>query len=211
MVDVDPDEMRERTLAHYRDSFATYGATAKGVDWNGPDSQQLNFDQVIKLLPTDTDIDLNDLGCGYGALADYLPQHRRMARYRGYDLNTEMIEAARDHFSGRPEVTFDVAESPLETADYGIASGIFTLRLERSDEQCHDYLVNALDGLDRTSRRGFAFNCLTSYSDPEKMQDYLYYPDPCVLFDVCKRRYARNVALLHDYGLYAFTILVRKA
>jgi hypothetical protein len=57
---------------------------------------------------------------------------------------------------------------------------------------------------------GFAFNCLTAYSDAHKMQSYLYYADPCRLFDLCKRRYSRNVALLHDYGLYEFTILVRK-
>jgi hypothetical protein len=31
------------------------------------------------------------------------------------------------------------------------------------------------------------------------------------LFDLCKRRYSRNVALLHDYEIYEFTILVRKA
>jgi hypothetical protein len=43
------------------------------------------------------------------------------------------------------------------------------------------------------------------------MQDYLYYADPRVLFDHCKTRYSKNVALLHDYGLYEFTILVRKA
>ncbi len=67
-----------------------------------------------------------------------------------------------------------------------------------------------LDVLDRTSRSGFAFNCLTSYSDADKMREYLYYADPCALFDLCKRRYSRNVALLHDYGLYEFTILVRK-
>jgi len=30
------------------------------------------------------------------------------------------------------------------------------------------------------------------------------------LFDYCKRTYSRDVALLHDYGLYEFTILVRK-
>ena len=42
------------------------------------------------------------------------------------------------------------------------------------------------------------------------MRPDLYYADPCRLFDLCKRRYAKNVALLHDYGLYEFTILVRK-
>ena len=43
------------------------------------------------------------------------------------------------------------------------------------------------------------------------MRDYLYYPNPCEVFDWCKRRYAKDVALLHDYGLYAFTMLVRKS
>jgi hypothetical protein len=50
---------------------------------------------------------------------------------------------------------------------------------------------------------------LTSYSDPEHMVDRLFYGDPCFYFDWCKRNLSRNVALLHDYGLYEFTILVR--
>jgi hypothetical protein len=58
--------------------------------------------------------------------------------------------------------------------------------------------------------KGFAFNALTSYSDPERMKNTLYYADPCRLFDLCKREFSRDVALLHDYGLYEFTILVRK-
>jgi len=38
----------------------------------------------------------------------------------------------------------------------------------------------------------------------------LYYADPGFFFDYCKTHFAKNVALLHDYGLYDFTILVRK-
>jgi len=38
----------------------------------------------------------------------------------------------------------------------------------------------------------------------------LYFGDPLLYFDFCKRNFSRNVALLHDYGLYDFTILVRK-
>ncbi len=100
--------------------------------------------------------------------------------------------------------------TPAEIADYGIASGIFNVRLGHSDSEWQNYLERTLDVLDRTSRRGFGFNCLTSYSDRERMRDYLYYANPGALFDLCKRRYSRNVALLHDYGLYEFTILVRK-
>jgi len=91
-----------------------------------------------------------------------------------------------------------------------LASGIFNVRLGRSDAEWFDYLQTTLDVLDRTSSLGFAFNCLTSYSDEDKKRDYLYYADPCRLFDLCKRRYSRHVVLLHDYGLYEFTILVKK-
>ena len=95
-------------------------------------------------------------------------------------------------------------------SDYAVASGIFNVRLGRADADWKAYLTDSLDTLDRTSDKGFAFNCLTSYSDADKMRGYLYYADPCEIFDLCKRRYSRNVALLHDYDLYEFTILVTK-
>ena len=68
---------------------------------------------------------------------------------------------------------------------------------------------STLETLAELSIRGFAFNMLTSYSDTDKMRPDLYYGDPAFFFDHCKRRYSRNVALLHDYGLYEFTIIVR--
>jgi hypothetical protein len=102
------------------------------------------------------------------------------------------------------------AATPGEAADYGIASGVLNVRLSRSDDEWAGYLEGVLDVLDQTSERGFAFNCLTSYSDADRMRRDLYYADPCALFDLCKRRYSPHVALLHDYGLYEFTILVRK-
>ena len=43
----------------------------------------------------------------------------------------------------------------------------------------------------------------------DRMRDDLYYADPGFVFDHCKRRYSRHVALLHDYGLWEFTVLVR--
>jgi hypothetical protein len=48
---------------------------------------------------------------------------------------------------------------------------------------------------------------LTKYSGADRMAQR---PDLYYGFDFCKRRFSRNVALLHDYGLYDFTILVRK-
>jgi hypothetical protein len=91
-----------------------------------------------------------------------------------------------------------------------VASGIFSVRLDADDFSWRSHIEKTLRLLDSKSRYGFAFNCLTSYSDAERMRDYLYYADPCYFFDFCKRNFSRDVALLHDYGLYEFTILVRR-
>ena len=71
-------------------------------------------------------------------------------------------------------------------------------------------MLGVLDEFNRLSRRGFSSNFLTKYSDAEKMRPDLYYADPLFLFDQCKRNFSRNVALLHDYRLYDFTLVIRK-
>lgn len=195
---------------YYSSKLAQHGETPRGVDWNGEESQTLRFAQLTKIIQQSSGFSLNDLGCGYGALFEYLNSFGRDFIYNGCDVSGDMVRAAQARYANNPNTRFEVAAEPSETADYGIASGIFNVRLGRSDAEWHGYLEATLDVLNRASSRGFAFNCLTSYSDSDKMRDYLYYADPCALFDLCKRRFSRHVVLLHDYGLYEFTILVRK-
>ncbi|QLF71683.1 class I SAM-dependent methyltransferase (plasmid) [Peteryoungia desertarenae] len=197
---------------YYAGKLAEHGDTPRGVDWNGEGSQLVRFEQLCKCIdPTTPEFSLNDLGCGYGALLDYLLEKHGKSTYLGVDVSREMVEIATHRHATSERARFIVAAAPDEIADYGIASGIFNVRLGNSDAEWFDYLQATLDVLDRTSNLGFAFNCLTSYSDAEKKRGHLYYADPCRLFDLCKRRYSRQVALLHDYGLYEFTILVRKS
>lgn len=196
---------------YYAEKLAEHGDTPRGVDWNGEESQMVRFAQLCKIIdPKTPNFSLNDLGCGYGALLDYLQDNHAACTYLGVDVSLEMIKVAEQRHATAAQGRFITAAEPDEVADYGLASGIFNVRLGRSDAEWFDYLQATLDVLDRTSSVGFAFNCLTSYSDEDKKRDYLYYADPCQLFDLCKRRYSRQVALLHDYGLYEFTILVRK-
>lgn len=198
-------------IAHYYASkLALHGQTPLGVDWNGAQGQLLRFEQLIKLIADKRPFTINDLGCGYGALFDFLADRFEDFRYSGTDISPEMIEAAKARCAGRQNAAFQVSPEPAAPADYSVASGIFNVRLDRSDDSWLDHIKSVLDSLHEASGSGFGFNCLTSYSDSEKMRDYLYYANPLLLFDFCKRRYSRNVALLHDYGLYEFTILVRK-
>lgn len=198
-------------VAHYYAAkLAEHGDTARGVDWNNEASQTLRFEQLSKVIAHSKGFSINDLGCGYGALFEYLNFRYQDFTYKGYDISEDMIRIGRVRHSDVLNAYFSVASEPHEAADYGIASGIFNVRLSNNETDWRDYLEVTLDALHHTSRCGFAFNCLTSYSDTERMRNYLYYADPCMLFDLCKRKYSRNVALLHDYGLFEFTILVRK-
>ena len=197
---------------YYAEKLAEHGDTPRGVDWNGEDSQTTRFDQLCKIInPKHSTFSINDLGCGYGALLDYLRSNHSTFTYLGVDVAKEMIEAASQRHNDVHQARFITAAEPDKPAYYGIASGIFNVRLGRNDAEWFDYLQSTLDVLNRTSTHGFSFNCLTSYSDEEKKRDYLYYANPGQLFDLCKQRYSKQVALLHDYGLYEFTILVRKS
>lgn len=194
---------------YYTEKLREHGQTPRGVDWNGEESQFLRFSQLMKVITPADSVSVNDVGCGYGVMYEVLKTTFPQIRYTGYDVSEAMIDAARVRYIGQPNADFVVSSEPCP-ADYGIASGIMNVRMNHTDASWHAYMADTLATLDRTSTKGFAFNCLTSYSDADKQRDYLYYANPGEWFDYCKRNFSRNVALLHDYGLYEFTILVRK-
>jgi SAM-dependent methyltransferase len=199
-----------RVSDYYSNKLALHGTTARGVDWNSAESQQLRFAQLAKLLPSDAAFSLNDIGCGYGALYDYLLDQEYDVRYRGYDVSPAMVQAARKMPRPAPRPVFVSTSAALRKSDYAVASGLFNVRLDVAKSEWRAYVDSIIGLLHRTSRRGFAFNCLTSYSDPRRRRADLYYGDPRRFFHHCVSRYSRHVALLHDYGLFEFTILVRK-
>jgi len=195
---------------YYTAKLERFGAQPQGVDWNGLDGQLLRFRQLCSVLPSDGPFSLTDVGCGYGALLDFLCANYPTFDYFGIDISEAMIEAAAKLHTSIGHSKFVTGTAPPHPTDFAIASGIFNVKVGAEETAWRSYIEATLDSMDRFTTRGFAFNCLTGYSDKEKMRVDLHYADACELFDVCKRRYSRNVALLHDYDLYEFTIIVRK-
>jgi hypothetical protein len=202
-----PRDVLDKVARYYSARFVEHGATARGVDWNGEESQTTRFRELLRITGDRRSFSLNDFGCGYAALVDFLEKESLDVVYSGFDLSRPMI----DHARGRhPTRAFVLSAEELPVADYTIASGIFNVKLDTPDDDWTPYVLETIGMMSDRSRRGFAFNMLTSYSDPERRREDLYYGDPAFFFDVCKRGYARNVALLHDYGLWEWTLLVRK-
>jgi len=205
-AEVNLDDLR----GYFNDKLKIFGSTSRGVDWNSVEAQQIRFEQLSRIIWGEKKYDLIDYGSGFGNLYDYLRGLGHQLIYYGFDFLPEMVAKGYELHPGDPDCQFITCENELPVVDYVIASGIFNIRLKTPDTVWIDYILKVLTRMDQLSKKGFAFNMLTKYSDLEYMKPQLYYADPCFFFDYCKQHYACNVALLHDYGLYDFTILVRK-
>jgi hypothetical protein len=124
------------------------------------------------------------------------------------DMVSRAISSVGNNSSCYFSTIIDASE--MELANYTVASGIFNLKFSRTNEDWLQYIFDTITVMNEKSIDGFAFNALTRYSDPEFRKEELYYSDPLLFFDFCKKTFSNNVALLHDYNHYDFTILVRK-
>jgi SAM-dependent methyltransferase len=199
----------EQVKSYFDKRIQEHGASPRGSDWNSETSQNIRFEQLLKVIEKQS-FSLLDYGCGYGALSDYLALKPFDVDYFGYDILESAIETARQVHANQPRRTFTSAKSQLPSCDYTVASGIFNFRGEQSFENWTEYVLSVLQEFNQLSRAGFSSNFLTKYSDADKMRHDLYYADPLFLFDYCKLHFSKNVALLHDYRLYDFTLIVRK-
>ena len=205
-------ETLEGITGLYTRDLDVHGVCPKSVGWKDEASQRLRFEklaQVIDLRTGREGISVNDFGCGYGAMFRYLDEipSVRLIQYYGYEISEKMLAAA-EKFVADPRAKF--IQSPRVTleADYSFVSGTFNVKLGASDELWTEYVKEMLTDLATKSAKGFAFNALTIYVDWK--QENLYYADPFMFFDFCKRNISRYISLLHDYPLFEWTVVVRK-
>jgi SAM-dependent methyltransferase len=196
-------------ISLYKESLASHGNSPKGVGWRDLPSQHLRFEKLLTVMAGDTaiPIEINDLGCGYGALLDFLGERDIPVKaYHGFDISPEMLDAASRHEAPFP-CAFILSDRVTRQADYSLASGVFNLRVDSTDERWIAYIQEVIENLAEHSRGGFSFNLLSTYVDYQV--PHLYYADPRWWFDWCKRHVSKRVNLLHDYPLFEWTITVR--
>lgn len=200
-------------IVHYfADKLETHGATPRGVDYNSSEAQEIRFAQLIKVMDTSRKYSMLDFGSGFGGMYDYLLRMGHNLHYVGYDIAEAMVQKGCDLHPNNPDCLFTTRLDEIPVLDYAVVSGTFNMKLDAAYDTWTNIVLDALTQMDKHTSRGFSFNMLTKYSDADRMAQRpdLYYGDPLFFFDYCKRHFSRNVALLHDYGIYDFTILVRK-
>lgn len=201
------------THQYYQELFNEHGHDARGAGWKNKEAQWKRFEQLAKIITTADPFSINDLGCGFGSFYDFLQVNDLPPfQYAGYDILDTMLDQARSLHTAADNASFRKIDNAgeLQPADYTVASGIFNLKYEIPANDWLQYILQTIRQMFDQSQKGIAFNVLTLYSDKEFMKEHLYYADPLFLFDHCKKNFSRNVALLHDYDEYDFTLLIRK-
>jgi SAM-dependent methyltransferase len=193
----------------YDSNLETHGLSSKSVGWPDKKSQLLRFEKLLSVVDNPSrPFTINELGCGYGELFRYLIKNDfKVRKFYGYDISEKMIAAAGKYISDK-RVSLICSSEITTKADYTITSGIFNVAFGEDKKKWEKYIKRTLVEMFENSGKGISFNLLTSYVDFKAKN--LYYADPFVFFDFCKKRLSRKVNLLHDYPLFEWTITVRK-
>ena len=189
----------------------TYGSTPSGVLWKNSRGQQLRF-RVLSGILTDLNstakVSINDFGCGYGALYDFLLKIPSMGElnYFGYDISKDMIETARKYKHDR-RATYKKASKIDTPADYTLVSGTFNLKLDVDDHSWSTYVKSTLSQLWGMSKKGLAFNMLDK-NRPDQ-ESGLYYANAQEYMAFCKI-FSTKVTLIDNYQLDEWTIYIHR-
>ena len=65
-------------------------------------------------------------------------------------------------FGGEPGTHFTNERADLPRADYCLASGIFSFKLDADDQTWRDYMLATIDDMASLATQGMAFNALTT-------------------------------------------------
>src|SRR3989337_438604 len=124
------DETQKKLNQYFTEKLETFGTTAKGVDYNGEQAQQIRFGELVKVIRPHEPFSVIDYGCGYGAMFDFLQQRGWRFEYYGVDLIEKMVLAGRETHKDYPNAHFTTDEKEAPLADYLLAAGIFNIKLE---------------------------------------------------------------------------------
>jgi SAM-dependent methyltransferase len=194
----------------YDQSVDRFGDSSRGVGWKDERSHELRLRVLSEIGITDGTSVL-DVGCGYGALLEYLRKTgMQNTKYTGIDIAEKMIERARQRFGG--SATFKVADiMKIEGEyDYVVNLGIFNVKLGCHDDQFfNDFVRPILFKMWSLAMKGLAASFMTNvvdYRNPD-----LYYADSSKIINLVARELSRYFVIRHDYDLHEFTLYVYRS
>ena len=164
-----PFSIESGMIRAYTAALDRHGATPQGVFWNSAKSQNARFAALLAMIRAHRaganigshPPSIADIGCGYGALHDYMRGRGDYAGwdYHGLDINKAMIRACQRRFPDDAS-RFHLGAMPRRQVDYALFSGTFNLCMIDDADRWQRYIIDQLTSCLAHCRQGIVLNLL---------------------------------------------------
>jgi hypothetical protein len=153
---------------------------------------------------------VHEVGCALGHFGEFLRRAYPLAVFSGSDIYEPFVQECRSRFPGGEFHLRDITETlPSDRYDYVVICGTFNVPGSYPREEWRAFVFTMLRAMFSMARKGMGATFLSSYYDPGRNREDLYYQDEKEVIDFAKRGLTRHVELdawgpLYEYGLRAY-------
>jgi len=199
---------KDRIIERYNKRIEQFGNTIQALASGNEERRQMRF-QVLFECGIQEGNRILDLGCGFGDFYQFLKTKLGEGNfgYTGIDINSKIIEGAKEKFPSVDFRTFDILEDELnEQFDYVVSTSSFNLKLNELDN--YTFIKNIFTTCYNAATKGVAIDLLSDYVDFKSIEEAFYYKSERVFSDA--KTITKCVMLRHDYPLFEFCIYMYK-
>ena len=167
----------------YLGAYKRYGISAKGLNWNSKESQEIRFEIITSFIRDELEkSSILDVGCGFGDIILFWQKRGIKPReYIGIDSVEKFVKISTKRFSSLDFVKIlhrDILIDNIPRSDWLIASGSLNIL---SEFDSWFFIERMLE----YSKRGVVFNILKgekksenfNYKTREEMEEFLISKD----------------------------------
>ena len=201
-------KINKNSKIFYNDCLFKFGNTPKGLNWKNKSSQLLR----IKIFSNIGQIDnhsIHDFGCGFGDFYTYLKKNFKNFDYIGTDISSKMISIAKKKQIKNRFFIYDLINSKFRSQlvkDFVVSSGVFTVKNNVSNKDWLKYVIEGATKMFRYSKKGIAFNLMTSEVDFKDKN--LFYMDPVILLKILEKNLSSKIKIINSYNLWEYTVFI---
>ena len=199
---------KDRIIDRYNKRIEQFGNTIQALASGNEERRQMRF-QVLFECGIQEGNRILDLGCGFGDFYQFLKTKLGEGNfgYTGIDINSKIIEGAKEKFPSVDFRTCDILEDELnEQFDYVVSTSSFNLKLNELDN--YTFIKNIFTTCYNAATKGVAIDLLSDYVDFKSIEEAFYYKPERVFSEA--KTITKCVMLRHDYPLFEFCIYLYK-
>jgi SAM-dependent methyltransferase len=138
----------------FEELIIKFGDTPQGIGWEGINQEKIRSQAAFDVFKHEINPTILDFGCGPARFLDFIKSKNFQCIFSGVDSNLKSIEMAKTKY---PDVIFQHSELPIP-AQYIVANGVFTAKMDMSNEEMWKYTSENLIRLWEMCEKAIIFN-----------------------------------------------------